>query len=183
MENRNILKRTDKILAFLGVIVLSAFMRMLPHPPNMAPIAGLALFSGVFIGGPLAFVLPLASMLLSDLVLGFHSAMFYVYGSFLLIVILGKLLGKKQNAGKLVLAALSSSLLFFVITNFGVWASSNMYPHNFAGLLDAYIMGLPFLRNTVIGDLFYTFVLFYGYSFLTKFADRLVLQFTKAFQD
>lgn len=158
--------RSNQFVASLGIIMLTVIMRLLPHPPNFTPIAGLALFSGAHLDKRLAFILPLLSMFLSDLFLGFHSTIIYVYGSFFITVLIGFRLKNNKKAGSLVLASLSSSILFFLITNFGVWLSFNMYPKSLGGLLNCYLMGLPFFRNTILGDLFYSFIFFYGYKYL-----------------
>ena len=163
MENRNILKN---ILPLIFVVIAAVLTRVLPHPPNFAPITGIALFSGSFLTGISAFVLPLGIMLLSDLIIGFHSTMIYVYGSFLIIVLLGRLLKKNNSFVRLTTISSTSSTLFFLITNFGVWLSENIYPKTLQGLEQSYIMGLPFFKNTLIGDFFYTFVLFYGFQFI-----------------
>ena len=117
-------------------------------------------------------------MLLSDLIIGFHSAMPYVYASFILIGLMGVYLKKNRSFGTLFTITLSSSLLFFFITNFGVWATGTMYAKNVYGLLQSYVMGLPFLRNTMLGDLFYTFAFFYGYQYseiiLRKFSFKKI---------
>lgn len=165
---KNVNNKWEAIFAAGGVILVAATMRLLPHPPNVAPIAALALFSGANLNGWVAFVLPLLGMLVSDSFLGFHSTMVYVYGSFALIVLVGRLLATRRSASRLAGSALVSSLLFFLITNFGVWASTALYPKTAVGLVEAYIMGLPFLRNTLLGDFLYTFLFFYGYALLVR---------------
>lgn len=153
MENRKVLILT---------IIAAALMRLLPHAPNVSPVGAVALFSGANVLGPSAFILPLLAMFISDIFLGFHSTMIFVYGSFILAVILGRTL-KKYGFAQLVITALLSSLLFFIITNFGVWLTGTMYTKNFSGLLECYIAALPFFRNTLVGDFFYSIILFYGY--------------------
>ena len=174
MENRKILTAVKNILP-LSLIVLSAVLsRTLPHPPNFAPITGIALFSGSYLSGFRAFLLTLGIMFLSDLYIGFHSTIIYVYGSFFLIVCLGKFLQKKNSFISLAATSFSSSLIFFVITNFGVWLSGGLYAKDLEGLQQSYIMALPFLKNTLAGDFFYTFLLFYGFQFLTLLINRVV---------
>ncbi len=162
----------DRKLLKIIVVLAAALLRIFPHPPNFAPIGGLALFSGARLDKKQAFILPLAAMFVSDLFLGFHSTMIYVYVSFALIVLIGMRL-KKIKLANLFLASLSSSILFYLITNFGVWASTNIYAKNFSGLINSYLMGLPFFRNTIFGDLFYTIFFFYGYEYLTIILKRL----------
>ncbi len=164
MENKKTL--INKVVGLITIVLLATGARLIPHPPNFTPVGGLALFSGASLNGTLAFILPLFVIFLSDLFLGFHSSMIYVYISFSLTVLLGRVLKKNQKLHRLVLTSLSSSLLFFLVTNFGFWVSTNIYPKSFSGLLNCYFMGLPFFRNTLVGDLFYTLSFFYGYKYL-----------------
>jgi len=149
----------------LAFIILGALSRLLPHLPNATPVGALALFSGFYLPKKQAFLVPLLAMAAADLFLGGHSTLLWVYGSFLLIVALGFLLKGRLKAENVILASLSSSILFFLITNFGVWASTSMYSKDLAGLLQSYVMGIPFLRPTVLGDLFYSGVIFGSYAF------------------
>lgn len=148
-----------------GIIILAALSRLLPHPPNMTPITAVALFSGSKLKGRWSFVIPFLSMLISDLFLGFHATMIFVYGSFLITFLLGKIFLNKHGFFRLALVSLSSSILFFVITNFGAWLLFDMYPHNMSGLFYAYFMAIPFFRNMIVGDMIYVFALFYGYLY------------------
>jgi len=180
MENRGFLNR--HLQSFIaGVIIVGtvSLSRLLPHPPNVAPITGLALFAGANLGGVTALALPLGSMLVSDLFLGFHATILYVYGSFALITWLGRYLARRWNFPRLMAISLFSSLLFFLVTNFGVWLQTNLYPKNWAGLGECYLMGLPFFRNTILGDLAYTWFFFYGYSAVLAGFKMLGVKFTK----
>lgn len=154
-------------LAFSAVTLGAVLARLIPHVPNVAPIAALALFSGIKIPNWKGFFIPLIAMFISDYFLGFHTTIPFVYGSFFLIGGIGYLLRKKASALNIGLGSLVGSTLFFLITNFGVWITSSMYEKNVAGLLRSYTMGLPFFRNTVLGDIFYTAVFFLGYSSIT----------------
>ncbi|PIQ72361.1 hypothetical protein COY13_00315 [Candidatus Roizmanbacteria bacterium CG_4_10_14_0_2_um_filter_36_35] len=154
-------------MAVVSIILLAVVARLVPHPPNFAPIGGLALFSGSHFKKKIALLIPLAAMLISDVFLGFHNTMIYVYASFFLAVLIGRLI-KNNRWRSLALASLTSSVLFFLITNFGVWLSYSMYPKTLAGLFQSYLMGLPFFRNTILSDFFYTFSFFYGYQFLSN---------------
>ncbi|MBI4008751.1 hypothetical protein HY357_00805 [Candidatus Roizmanbacteria bacterium] len=174
MEDRKLLKTFKNVLPFIFLITSAVLSRILPHPPNFAPVAGLALFSGAYLSGFGSFAFPLIIMIFSDMILGFHSTLLYVYGSFLLIVFIGKLLREKKSFRLFVGASFISSLLFFLITNFGVWMSTNMYSKDLWGLFQAYVMGIPFFKNTILGDLFYTLTLFYGFKFITLISQRLL---------
>ena len=145
-------------------IMLGVFARLLPHPANVAPIGAMALFGGVYLSKRLAITLPLVALFVSDIFLGFHATMGYVYGSFVLVSLLGMWVRSKKSPVTLVGASLAGSLLFFLITNFGVWAETNMYPKTWAGLVESYMMALPFFRNSLFGDLFYGMVFFGGYE-------------------
>ena len=156
----------DALLAFCAVVMGAVFMRILPHPPNIAPIAALALFCGITVPNWRGFALPIIVMVLSDIFLGFHATIPFVYGSFMLIVGIGYLLRKNKSPRNIILGSLIGSILFFFVSNFGVWMTSPMYEKTFSGLLHCYEMGIPFFRNTVIGDLLYTGIFFIGYRYL-----------------
>jgi hypothetical protein len=156
--------RIEIYLSFIVVVLSAVFMRLIPHTPNVAPIAALALFSGVMVPNWIGFAIPLIAMVLSDIFLGFHATIPFVYGSFLLIAGIGYLLRKKSSPLNIGLGSLSGSVLFFVITNFGVWLTSSLYEKSIGGLVQSYLMGLPFFRNTLVGDIFYTTVFFVGFN-------------------
>jgi hypothetical protein len=153
-------------LSLLAVILGAVFLRLIPHIPNISPVGALALFSGAMIPSWGGFALPLIAMVVSDLFLGFHATIPFVYGSFILIAGIGYLLRKKMSPVKIAVGSLSGSILFFLITNFGVWLTSPLYEKTTNGLLKCFFMGLPFFRNTVIGDAFYTVLFFVGYRVL-----------------
>lgn len=163
-----------RILALVSVIVLAAAARLIPHPPNMTPIAAIALFGGAtFADKRLALLVPLAALLLSDLVLGFSNSMPFVYLSFAVIVGIGLWLQKRRTAPVILGAVLASSVLFFAVTNFGVWALGTMYPKTLAGLGACYVAAIPFFRNEILGDLFFAALLFGGFAMLEKLLPTL----------
>lgn len=151
------------ILALL-IVSIGVLSRFLPHIPNFAPITAIALFSGVYLEKRYALILPLAAMIISDYFLGFHSTTFFVYFSFLISAGIGILIKNKKTPVNILKGSLVASIQFFIITNFGVWAATNMYEKSFAGLMYCYYMGIPFFRGTIMGDLFYTGVFFGGYE-------------------
>lgn len=167
-------------LATLATIILAAALsRLLPHPFNFTPIAAIALFGGAqFSRKYLAFLVPLAAMLLSDFLIGFHGTMWAVYLAFILTVAIGMGFLKKITAGRIFGSALLSSALFFLITNFAVWyGSTGFYPPTLAGLGACYAAGLQFYQqtffgnlflNTVMGDLFFSGLLFGSYELIKK---------------
>lgn len=155
-----------RLTVVVGMILAAAAARLLPHPPNFTPIAAIALFGGAqFSNRGMAFMLPLAAMFFGDLLIGFHALMPFVYGSLALTVCLGMWLQQSRTVARTVLAALAGSILFFAITNFAVWAKLGSYPATGAGLMACYVAAIPYFQNTVLGDLFYTAVLFGGLSF------------------
>lgn len=159
----------SKVISPFIVIAFAVILRLIPHIPNVAPIAAIALFGGVYLNKRYAFVVPLIAMFLSDIFLGFHSTMLYVYGSFLLTGVIGLWLKTHKTVKNVVFASLFSSLLFFVITNFGVWLSGAMYAKTLSGFFECYTLAIPFFRNTILGDLFYTGVFFGGYEVVHHF--------------
>lgn len=162
-------------ISYIVIILLAVVARLIPHAPNFAPIGGLALFSGSHFKKKIALIIPLTAMFVSDIFLGFHKTVPYVYVSFIIISLIGGLI-KNNKWQSLASASLVSSVLFFLITNFGVWSTGAMsYPRNLNGLMQSYTMGLPFFRNTVISDMFYSFSFFYGFKFLSNFVFKKLL--------
>jgi len=163
-----------RLLALLSAILLAAALRLVPHPPNFTPIGAMALFSGAYLWHrSLSFVAPLAAMLLSDAVLGFYSGMWVTYLAVALIVLVGWVALSRVSVLRVAGAALASSIVFFLVSNFGVWALSGMYPHNSAGLVACYVAAIPFFQNTLAGDLFYATLLFGGFAIVEHAVPRL----------
>lgn len=141
------------VLLVLFVVV----SRLLPHPPNFAPVAAVAIFAGALLPRRWALSLPLAAMIVSDALIGFHDTILFTWGSFALIALLShKFLKAKLGWRNSAAASIGASILFFVVTNFGVWLQSGMYARTLAGLVECYYMALPFFRNTLLGDMVYT---------------------------
>ncbi|HEY4694523.1 MAG TPA: DUF6580 family putative transport protein [Candidatus Nanoarchaeia archaeon] len=159
-------KILEKLSNPLIFVLIAATLRVVPHAPNFAPIGAMALFGGAYLGRKWAIALPLVAMFLSDLFIGFDSltSRLTVYGSFALIGLIGMWLKNHRSFQNVVLAALGSSVLFFVTTNFGVWAFGTLYPKTAEGLVACFVAAIPFFRNTLMGDLFYTTVFFGGYE-------------------
>jgi hypothetical protein len=157
----------------IAVVLVLALSRLVPHPPNAVPIAAMALFAGAFFSNyMLAYLVPLVAMLLSDLILGFHSTVWYVYVGVVFTVFIGSML-KQITFFKVGLAAVLASIAFYVITNFGAWLHHDMYPQNMNGLLQAYVAGLPFLRNALIANIIYSYLVFYGLGSYFSVSPRL----------
>ncbi len=159
------LKLSSKFWTITLMVVAAAFVRLIPHPPNFAPIAAIALFGGAYYSKKsFAYAIPLAAMFITDLVLGFHNTMWAVYLSFILIVALGMIMLKKKNVKNIVLASIVSSVLFFILTNSALWLTGTMYPMTSAGLGACFTAAIPFFQNTLIGDLVFTGAMFGVYE-------------------
>ena len=151
-----------KIIVAVVLVVLGVAGRILPHIWNFAPIVAIGLFAGVYLGKRYALLLPLAAMLVGDVFLGFYDLklMFFVYASFALAGMIGYLIRNYKNVFTISAASISSSTLFYVITNWAVWKFSPFYEKTAEGLMLSYTLALPFLRSALVGDLFYTFTFF-----------------------
>jgi hypothetical protein len=159
-------KKLELIVAVL-FIGIGVALRLLPHPPNFAPIAAIALFGGVYFSKKLALALPLVAMVASDIFIGVYDIklMLFVYGSFILCTLVGFWLKNNKKWHTVLGASVFGSILFFIITNFAVWTFASWYAKDFSGLIQCYIMALPFFKNTLLGDVFYAVIFFGGYEF------------------
>jgi len=173
-------------MAVLSSMILAVAMtRLLMIPiPNFAPIGAMALFGAAYFQRQwLGLLVPLAALLLTDFLLeamtgyGFYSGMLFVYGSFVLIWAIGLRLRHSLSVKSLALAVLSSSVLFFLISNFGAWLGSPYYPQNLSGLAAAYAAGLAFFQgnaigspflNTLAGNLFFSALLFGSFEWVSR---------------
>lgn len=165
-----------------AMIFATAASRVVPHPWNFTPLIAMALFGGAKLEkASWAVVATIASLVLSDLALGFfpYPGMGWVYGTSGAIVLIGTVLKRWPEVPATVLAMLGSGILFYGVTNFGVWAAGNLYPRTAAGLVACYVAGLPFYRNQVAGDLFFTGVLFGVYWLGTSLHARYGVQQTR----
>lgn len=164
-DDSNVYVKIAIVAALVAFVVLA---RVVPHPANFAPVAAVALFAGAILPRKWALTAPLAAMMISDIFVGMHSLVLVTWGSFALIALAShKWLGK-ANGSKVLLGSLSASVFFFIVTNFAVWAQGTMYSLNFAGLVQCYINALPFFRGTLLGDLFYSGVLFGSYALVAN---------------
>ena len=157
-------------LIILAIIIFAAFTRIMPHPPNFTPIIAMGLFGGAYLKDKRwALMLPVVAMLLADLYLGFHGTMIWVYGSLIIITAMGFLLNSGVTLKNGAIATIGGSLLFFLVTNFGVWASGSFYPKTVEGLISCYAAGIPFFGNTLAGSVFYSGLMFFGYEQIRKY--------------
>ena len=156
-------EKNKKILFITLFIIVAALMRLIPHPPNFVPITAIAIFAGVkFNNIKIAYTIPISIMLISDLFIGFYSISLFVYLAFILIITYSSFI-KKYSLKNIIL----SSVMFFVITNFGVWLMGG-YPKSIEGLVLCYTMAIPFFTNSIIADLFFSAILYYGFEQIEK---------------
>lgn len=149
----------------LSLIIIGILFRFVPHVANFTPVAAIALFAGVYLNKKQALIVPLILMVASDLFLGMHNVVIFTWGSFALVALLGWWAKNHKTFLGIVSTSVASSILFYVITNFGVWAMG-WYPQTAKGLLDCYILGLPFLRVFSVATLVYTVVFFGAYELI-----------------
>lgn len=162
------------------LIAIGVVFRVIPHVPNVAPIGALALFSGFYFRGWKGLLVPLGAQLLGDALVGFYDRrlMAAVYASFALSYAMGKLVRRDYQWGSVLAGSLAGALIFFFVTNGAVWLLSVWYPHTLSGLFEAYAMGLPFFRNSLVGDILFSAVFFGVYeleyrSVFRKYANTL----------
>lgn len=184
MKTNNLNLRFGVICA---MILAAALSRLIPHPASFAPIGGMALFGAAYFSRRYwAFIIPIAAMFISDLVLTnavygtasgsfvwFYSGSLFTYAALALIVVMGMFTLKKVRVPNLIASALGASAIFFLVSNFGSWLSMPVYPKDLGGLMTCYAAGLPFLKGTVLGDLVYTGVLFGVFEYCMRRFPRL----------
>lgn len=160
-------------LVLAAMILAAVATRLLYHfypglvPPNFSPVEAVALFGGAYFADRrLALLVPLAAMALADLVIGVHGLLWLVYACIALSTVLGFGLRGKVGPARVVAYGVLGSTLFFLVTNFGVWLGASMYPPTLAGLVECYLAGVPFFKNTLAGTMFYSALLFGGFALL-----------------
>jgi hypothetical protein len=151
----------------MSLIIIGILLRFVPHAPNFTPVAAIALFGGAYLNKRQAFIVPLLLMIGSDMLLGFHNVVAFTWGGFALVTLLGLWVKQKRSAGRVISGSIASSLVFYIVSNFGVWLMG-WYPHTAKGLIDCYIMGLPFLRSFTAASLVYTAVFFGAYELIAS---------------
>src|SRR5258708_23646509 len=159
----------------LSLTAIGGLLRVLPHPPNLAPVGAMSLFAGATLNSWQAYLVPLLIMAITDPIIAmaggfapFSRGTVFIYGSFMISVWIGRQLRGSQSAGRIGAAAFLCALQFFLVTNFSTWLLGNMYPHTFSGLAACFIAALPFFGYTLGGNLFYSAIFFGAYSSLTR---------------
>ncbi len=160
------MNKKTQVFIVAAIIILAAASRLVKHPFNFTPIIAMSIFAGTYLNKKWAIALPLGAMLASDFFIGFYDwqVMASVYVGIALAFYIGRSLKNRKKWQTAVFGALSSSIAFFVITNFSVWAFFSWYPHTLPGLVNCFSLALPFFRNSLAGDMIYTGVLFAGYE-------------------
>lgn len=162
-----------------GIILMVAISRLLPHLPNFTPVGAVCLFGAAhYSNKKTAYLVPLIAIWISDVLVNnilyaeyfdgftwFYSGFAWQYASYVLTVLVGTLLIKKVNIKSVTVGALLATLVFFIMSNLGVWASGNMYPMTAEGLISCFAAALPFLGGTLLGNLLYCAVLFGGFAY------------------
>ena len=153
----------------ISLILILAFSRLIPHPDNFTPLIALAIMSSYFFKNiNFSYSIMLFSMLIADFFIGFYSYMLFVYLPLFLIVLIFFNMRKKIDYRNLFIFGLAGSIIFFLISNLGVWLVGNLYPRNIDGLIECYIMAIPFFKNTVISTLVFS----YSFLFIYKSANK-----------
>ena len=147
-----------------GLLILGVISRLIVHLPNFTPVIALALFGGVYLKKRQAVILPVLMMVISDLFIGVDNTFPFTWGSVALIALLGLYVRERKNLPTIAGSSLFASVLFFLLTNFGVWLVSGMYPRSIAGLQQCFILAIPFFNSTLVSTVVYTAVLFGGYE-------------------
>jgi len=156
-----------QVITISIIIFALALFRLLPHLPNVSPVAAMALFGGAYFANKnLAYIVPFLALFISDLFLGLHDTMIFVYAGFALTVVIGSMLKNRVNLTNTLFAVVVSSGVFFLLTNFGAWMTSGIYAKSAEGLMQAYVAGIPFFQNSLLGNLVYAAVIFGGYRLL-----------------
>ena len=157
----------------ISLILILAFARLIPHPPNFTPIIAVAIMSGYFFKNiNLSFLVLIVAMLLSDLFIGFYENVFFVYASLLLITFVFYKISKKINFKNLFIYSFTGSLIFFLVSNFGVWilgspgVNNIAYAKDFNGLVECYILAIPFFGNTFLSTLIFAYPAIFVYKTL-----------------
>lgn len=176
-------KSFSKNYIVLIFIAIAALSRMFPHMHNFSPLGAISLFGAAYFTRKWqAIIIPLAATWLSDLFLNnfvyansgssvnwfYYQGFYWQYIAYLLITFAGFFIFKKINVNTVLAGALCSTFIFFIVSNFGAWASTNLYTHTFEGLLSCYIAAIPFIKGTIMSDLLYTSILFGSFYFLQK---------------
>ncbi len=153
----------------ISLILILALARLIPHPPNFTPIIAVAIMSSYFFKNIyLSFATLLIAMLLGDIFIGFYANMSFVYLSLCLITFIFFKINLQINYKSLFIFGFFGSVIFYLISNFGVWFLDDLYEKNFRGLMSCYFLAIPFFKNTFFSTLIFSYSAFFGYKYLNK---------------
>ena len=155
-----------KMLNVIIFILIAVLLRISPHPWNFTPILSIALLSGAYFKNKLSFIIPFSIIVISDLYIGNFNMAFWVYISYLLIFMLGRLYISDITYRNIFISSFAGSIIFFLITNFGTWVIG--YPKTINGFLSCFTLALPFYKNTLLSSLFYSTIFYLLYESLLK---------------
>jgi hypothetical protein len=155
-----------KIMLALFIISFGILSRVVIHAANFTPVLSLAFLGGMYLKGRQAVLVPLALMIISDFIIGFHDVMFFTWGSIVLISVLGLWLKERKNVLNVLSGSIISAVFFFMVTNFGAWLT--LYPHTIDGLRQCYILAIPFFRGTFISTIVYSLAFYVTYEWALK---------------
>ena len=159
------LNNVNKFYFPLSLILILTFSRLIPHPPNFTPIIAASILGSFFFQRlVITITVIFSSLFLTDLVLGLYSSMAFVYTSLVLIIILSNKMSKFLNLKTLLIFGLAGATIFFIFSNFGVWLLSGLYQKNLSGLIECYIMAIPFFTNTLISTILFSYITFIVYK-------------------
>lgn len=162
------MKFRASIILATTLIMFGLFMRIFPHVPNFSPVLAIALFAGFLFPRKYALLIPLAIMVISDAVIGFHGLSWLIWACYLLIVYGATYLPKNSSFKRVITVTLGASTFFFLVTNFAVWAEGRMYAMTPAGLWECYVSALPFFRNSLVSDVLYSATFFGLYAYAIR---------------
>ena len=171
------IKISEKEIFPIGLVLLLAFSRLIPHPPNFTPIIAVAIMSGYFFKNiNLSFIVLLISMLLADVFVGFYKNMFFVYSSLFLITFIFFKITDKINYKNLFALGFLGSVIFYLISNFGFWAVGNIYEKNLNGLISCYVLAIPFFKNTLFSTIIFSYGAFLANYFYEKMGQKKIVE-------
>ena len=173
MKFLNTENKTKVYIFLVSIFVLSQF-RLIDHPWNFTPVLAFGILAGYYLKNVLyGYGLVIASMILGDFIIGFHYLIFFTYFGLLFSVIIGNYINQLKLT-QILLSSISSAILFFIVSNFGVWLLSGFYPANMQGLIECYIAGIPFFRSTLLSTLIFVFILKWSYDQLKIYPSIII---------
>ena len=176
------MSKKSSILIAVLMVAAGIASRFMPHAWNMTPITAIALFSSVYLGIRYSLAIVFATMFISDIFIGFYDwrVMLSVYGGFAVAGLIGELVRRRKTIVNVILGAVSSSVFFFIATNWAVWQFGSMYQHSAAGLLQDFALALPFFKNMLIGDIVYSGIIFGAFELASVLSKKAVLVSSKS---